>query len=295
MKRLLCLFASLLLCAGLSGLAGCAHHGSHHRSHSLVQLLYNGAPEQSLARSETIELPVPLRVGLAFVPGNTPSDFPTEQQLAEVSEQVRAQFASDPAVSRIQLIPSQRLASVRGFDQLAELGRLYQVDVLALISYDQVLQRDYNKASLLYLTLVGGYFVKGNDASVQTFLETTVFDLRSRQLLFTASGRDARSDRASEVDAEKVSAKLQADSFAAASDQLRHELAISLELFRKELKDNRHIVVKPRGGAYGGHNGGGGSFPEVLILVVVLLVLARGLVNWLDRISRFREIRLREK
>ncbi|MFN4290627.1 MAG: hypothetical protein ACK4E7_07085 [Permianibacter sp.] len=33
----------------------------------------------------------------------------------------------------------------------------------------------------------------------------------------------------------------------------------------------------------------GGSWPETLILITVLLIAARKLVNWLDRISRFRE------
>ena len=33
----------------------------------------------------------------------------------------------------------------------------------------------------------------------------------------------------------------------------------------------------------------GGSWPETLIVVTVLLIAARKLVNWLDRISRFRE------
>ena len=33
----------------------------------------------------------------------------------------------------------------------------------------------------------------------------------------------------------------------------------------------------------------GGSWPETLIVVTVLLIAARKLVNWLDRISQFRE------
>ncbi|MFZ5844301.1 MAG: hypothetical protein ACOY3E_15550 [Pseudomonadota bacterium] len=33
----------------------------------------------------------------------------------------------------------------------------------------------------------------------------------------------------------------------------------------------------------------GGSWPEILIIITVLLIAARKLVNWLDRISRFRE------
>lgn len=33
----------------------------------------------------------------------------------------------------------------------------------------------------------------------------------------------------------------------------------------------------------------GGSWPETLIIITVLLIAARKLVNWLDRISRFRE------
>ncbi|NQD35456.1 hypothetical protein HPT27_00375 [Permianibacter sp. IMCC34836] len=33
----------------------------------------------------------------------------------------------------------------------------------------------------------------------------------------------------------------------------------------------------------------GGSWPEALIVITVLLIAARKLVNWLDRITQFRE------
>lgn len=33
----------------------------------------------------------------------------------------------------------------------------------------------------------------------------------------------------------------------------------------------------------------GGSWPEALIVITVVLLAARKLVNWLDRISQFRE------
>jgi len=285
LTRLLLAFVTALVV-----LTGCSNHSRSYRSNSLVELLYGNSPEQTLSRSQTIELPVPLNVGLAFVPGNDSSEFPTMTQLAAASERIKAQFAADPAVRRIQLIPSQRLQGLKGFDSLAELGRLYQVDVLALVSYDQVMQQDYNKASLLYLTLVGSYLIKGNEGSVQTFMETAVFDIRSRQLLFTASGHDVRGDTSTEVNAGKVFGNLQATGFSAATDQMSAQLQTALAGFKHDLKDDQRITVKSRVvGGYGQHNGGGGSLPESLIALAVLLIAGRSLMNWLDRIRNIRE------
>ena len=70
---------------------------------------------------------------------------------------------------------------------------------MALVSYDQVANTSEKTSSLLYWTIVGAYVVKGNKNDVQTFVDTAVFDMATRKLLFRAPGvsddpeqRDAR-------------------------------------------------------------------------------------------------------
>ncbi|MEQ1704159.1 MAG: Ig-like domain repeat protein, partial [Ilumatobacteraceae bacterium] len=51
----------------------------------------------------------------------------------------------------------------------------YGLDVIALVSYDQVAHSAETTSSFLYWTIVGAYVVKGNKNDVQTFVDTAVF------------------------------------------------------------------------------------------------------------------------
>ncbi len=68
------------------------------------------------------------------------------------------------------------------------MASLLRLDVIALISYDQVQHADASEWSMLYWTLVGAYVVHGDRYDVMTAVETAVFDVRSRHLLMRAAG-----------------------------------------------------------------------------------------------------------
>ena len=54
------------------------------------------------------------------------------------------------------------------------MQRLYAVDLMALVSYDQVTHGDTNEWSLGYLTIVGMYVLKGNRYDVSTVVDLAV-------------------------------------------------------------------------------------------------------------------------
>jgi len=56
------------------------------------------------------------------------------------------------------------------------------------VSYDQVQFTDRNALSVLYRTIVGAYVIHGDQYDVQTLVDASVFDVRSRKLLFRALG-----------------------------------------------------------------------------------------------------------
>lgn len=62
---------------------------------------------------------------------------------------------------------------------MAQVARLYGVDVMALVSYDQVIHTDDTKASLLYWTIIGAYIIKGSQFDTATFVDTAVFDINT--------------------------------------------------------------------------------------------------------------------
>jgi len=132
-------------------LSACAIGRSEtHNTSSLVDFLYpdHRAPPPQNAIPE---LRVPLRVGLAFLPSQ--ASFGDNQldaaHKAELLERIRRHFADRHFVSDIVVIPDYYLGANRGFAGLEGVQRLYNVDVMALVSYDQVTYTEDNKWSLV--------------------------------------------------------------------------------------------------------------------------------------------------
>ena len=71
-------------------------------------------------------------------------------------------------MSESVIIPDYYLTTSPGFAGLEGVQRLYNVDLMALVSYDQVTYADDNKWSLGYLTVVGAYVVKDSTDDTTT-------------------------------------------------------------------------------------------------------------------------------
>lgn len=254
-------------------LSGCFSHEAHVRggqSSSLVEFLY---PKGEPPPSPNQDLPVlnlPLRIGLAFVPGTGAhygSDGLSLQQQQALLERVKSAFAHHNFIQHIEIIPDVYLRGGKGFDTLAQVGRLHGVDVMALVSYDQIANLTDNKAAITYWTIVGAYFVKGSDGQVQTFVDTAVFDLRSRALLFRAPGLHALQRSTTLVNAEAEMQKAKHESFVAAVDDMNKNLDASLTQFRERVKSGQGAKVV--------HSGGGGGAAGWLAALGVWVLVRR--------------------
>ena len=184
--KLTTLTATLCAVLLLSGCASWMEQGSKVQRGSLVEYLYPKGEEPAL-KPATPELHLPLRVGIAFVPGERFSDL-TEAERNQLLNRVKAAFANRPYISAIEVIPTPYLRARGGFDNLQQAARMFNVEVVALLSYDQVQFNDSNRLSLLYWTIVGAYLVNGDQYDVNTLVDAAVFDVSSRQLLFRAPG-----------------------------------------------------------------------------------------------------------
>jgi len=188
-----CLFFFLLLLVnGCSGFT--KRVGNNTTSSSLTDFLYPNN-QQRIAQSNQIpQINLPTSIGIAFLPSrnwhNNSFDTNTEYQLLE---KVKKRFTPYPFIERIKIIPStylrhDSLKGSSGFDTLNQVARLHNVDLIALVSYDQLTQSKQNNASLFYWTIVGMYVIPGNENTIQTFVDTAIFDVKSRKLLMRTPG-----------------------------------------------------------------------------------------------------------
>ncbi len=252
-------------------LTGCTSHwfGSAHEtrrntvSSSLVDFLYpNG--EQPPSRSQDLPtLELPLRVGVAFVPSK--HQRLTENVQFELMQRVKKAFIERPYVEDIELIPEIYLRSANGIVGMQQVARMHDIDVMAMVSYDQLTISGERDSAILYWTIVGGLLVKGNTHEVQTMVDTAVFDVASAELLIRAPGQATGQTNTTYVDAPRNARKLETESFSQATDEMILNLNAELENFRQQIKDGRKASVNWQEG-----RSGGGSVSYVLAILCLL-------------------------
>jgi rhombotail lipoprotein len=193
---------SLSRCVPIAALLlalGCATPETVQRRSSLASYLgAKPAPPAAPARGPA-EVELPFRLGVAFVPADptqSRGDFtPTNQlgplgpgQEPELLEKVTGSFAQKPWARDPKSIPSLYLARGGGWEDLDKVARSFQVEVIALVSVDQVQFSNPKWYAWTYWTLVGAYMVKGDKNDTTTVVDAAVYHVPSRTLLFRAGG-----------------------------------------------------------------------------------------------------------
>ncbi len=271
----------LCLCIIVLLIAGCAGQQTRTRS-SVVDYLYPNNSDKVVHASIPV-LKVPVKVGIAFVPeqssrsrgfnywtGVTRGASLSEADKAALLEKVADNFRKYDFVGEIEVIPSAYLTPGGGFANLDQIKTMYGIDIVALVSYDQVQFTDEGLLSLTYWTLVGAYVISGEKNDTSTMLDTAVYDIQSRKMLFRAPGTSQVKGRATPVN---LSEELRADSlkgFQEATAAMIVNLDRQLASFREKIKRNpEQVKIVQRSGYSGG--GAVGLF-ELLILLTVCLV-----------------------
>lgn len=264
------LFCVLLLIAGCSTLW--ATPGRQGVSSSLVDYLYPQGEVPPRQDGQVPHLELPLKVGLAFVPSRAGSDqVLTEAYRIDLLNRVKAAFAARDFIHEIIVIPDAYMRSGNGFAALEQTARLYNLDVIALVSYDQVANTDEKKSAFLYWTIIGAYMIKGNRNEVQTFVDTAVFDVPTRRLLFRAPGVNKVESSSTLVDVERDTRKAREAGFEQAMADMTVSLDKELALFKERIKADRSVTV-----SRAGDEGGAGAVePAMLLLAGLVLFLRR--------------------
>ena len=263
------LFCVLLLMTGCAALWG--GEGRQGVSSSLVDYLYPQGEVPPRQDGVVPNLKLPLHVGLAFVPSRSGSDqVLTEAYRVDLLNRVKAAFAGRDYIREITVIPDAYMRSGKGFAALEQTARLYDIDVMALVSYDQVAHSDETKASFLYWTIVGAYVIKGNKNEVQTFVDTAVFDVPTRKLLFRAPGVNTVKSSSTLVEVERDTRKAREGGFEKAMADMTVSLDKELAVFKERIKTDGSVKV-----TRAGNEGGGGAIDPAMLLLAGLTLLLR--------------------
>lgn len=235
-------------------------------SSSLVDFLYPDG-EVPPARSDVLPyLQLPVRVGIAFVPTTSNEDISAVEK-EQLLEKVAAAFRDRDYVKSIETIPENYLRSARGMQGMRQVASLHDVDVMALVSYDQVSFSGERDSALLYWTVIGALVVKGNSNEVQTMIDTAVFDVATTRLLFRAPGTARQQRNATLVDTARDLRDLRSAGFVTATDDMIVNLDQELDEFRAAMERGERAQY----GWSGGSGGGSLSWPFLVLIGLILL------------------------
>jgi rhombotail lipoprotein len=246
-----------LLALVLGGCASAFPHREVKQSASVVDYLYPKAEKAPQVEQGVAYLRPPVRVGIAFVPAGPRARALPETERLKLMERVRASFAGHEYIGAIEIIPTQYLQPGGGFGNLEQVARMFHVEVMALVSHDQVQFNDSNSLAVLYWTIVGAYVIHGDEYDVQTMVDVSVFDVASHRLLFRAPGTSQVKGAASLATFSERSRAAQTEGYVRAVDQLVPQLQSELDRFRERVKTDSAIRVEHRAGYRGGGSADG--------------------------------------
>ncbi len=274
----------LLLLLTIVLVSGCAGQQTRMRS-SIVDYLYPEKSETAIEPSIPV-LNIPIKVGIAFVPEDSArsvrsapypvlplSNF-SEQRKSELLERAADHFRKQEFVSSIEVIPSAYLIPGGGFSNLDQIRSMFGVDVIALVSYDQVQFTDEDMLSLSYWTLIGAYVVSGEKNDTSTLLDTALYDIKSKKMLFRAPGTSVVKGKSTVIN---LSQKLREDSqrsFEEATVQMIANLDVELSKFKEKIKNEPEQVKIIKREGYSSPTGTGGiQFLEIMFMLSASLVI----------------------
>lgn len=271
------IFKGLIFILAAVLLAGCAsvNQRSAQQAGSIVDYLYPESKNPPAMTPTVTRLRPPVRVGIAFVPGSSWGNGLPEAEKIKLLNRVKDSFSKHAYIGKIEVIPSQYMRAKGGFTNLEQVARMFDVEVVALLSYDQMQFNDTNALSVLYWTIIGAYVVHGDQYDIQTMLDASVFDVQSHKLLFRAPGTSQVKGSASWANFSEQSRAAQIQGYNNAVDQLIPQLQAELDGFRERIKSDAAYKVENKEGYKGGGSMGWFSLALAALLAGVAYAARR--------------------
>ena len=249
MPRNSALLVATAIAVVVSGCASVEPSTKQRQVASVLSYLYPGTEQNPAAPTRIAELKVPFRVGVAFVPDHSDAKFRLpESDRLKLAGEVRSAFVDFPFIREMVVIPSVYLEPAGGFTNLDRISALLDLDVVALVSFDQVQNSGATGWSFLYWTGIGAYVINGDRYDILTAVDTAVFDIKSRRLLMRASGVSNTKGTATMVGFSERAREARTRSFDDAILQLIGNLQPELKAFRARAPADPNIrLILPPG------------------------------------------------
>ena len=266
---LFCLLSLISGCSTIQGLLGVDYSNQQRSVSSVVEYLYPNQREEVIVETRIPELVLPLKVGIAFVPDSCGSfrrhDL-NEELKRELLSKVADRFNQRDIINKVEVIPSGLLQRKGSFTNLRQIKKDLDIDVVVLLSYDQVQYTERNAMSLAYhWSIVGRYVFKGDKNDTITMMDAAVYDIDSEELLFRSEATsNVQGDSASAFVAEELRLRSQ-HGFELAIEELAKIIDWDLYKFKQKIK-NKEVAVKVS------YRGGGGSMHLAFIIIFTLVI-----------------------
>jgi rhombotail lipoprotein len=216
---------------------------------SVLTFLFPGSEQTPPIPDQVAEIKVPFRIGVAFVPDNADPQFRLpESDRLKLAGEVRDAFSRYPFISEIVAVPSMYLEPGGGFANLDRITALLKLDVIALVSYDQVQNAGATGWSFLYWTGIGAYVINGDQYDILTAVETAVLDVKSRRMLMRAGGISNIKGTATMVGFSERAREARTRGFDEAIQEMISKLHSEVKTFRERApKDPSIRLILPPG------------------------------------------------
>lgn len=272
-KKTSIVFSLVVFIFSLYGCAGLMQGKKAHKKSSVVEFLYPNRGD-IVIQPAVPHLTLPINVGVAFVPESS-RRYSTRSLSGKIQlslmDKIAENFRQYKFVKNVEVIPSEYLRSGGGFDNLEQLKTMYGIDVMVLLSYDQIQYTDEGLVSLMYWTIVGAYIFNGEKNDTSTMIDAAVYDINSRKMLFRAPGTSQVKGSATIVNLSEELRKDSVEGFNLAIPNLLKNLATQLERFKTKIKERPEEVKVTYSRGYSG----GGYFGSwFTVLFVMLLAIA---------------------
>lgn len=225
----------LLVVSICIAMGGCAAGGTDYLSSNVVSYLYPNQNQPEVQSAEA-SLTLPLRMGLAFVPEQGLSHQAlTERDKAGLKTTVATFFEQQSFVDQVTLVPSAYLRPGGSFANLDQLQKMYDIDVIVLLSYDRTQFASAKRTSTTYWTLGGAQLISGEINTTHTLLDAAAYDIAERQMLFRAPGSSLVQQQRGEVGLAEQVRQDSLAGFEQASVDLMSNLRQQMRLFTARL------------------------------------------------------------
>jgi rhombotail lipoprotein len=176
--------------------------------------------------------------------GSGPDSLFSPDQEQALQQKVASVFQAKPWTQTFKIIPSHYLSRDGGFGDLDQVARTFGVDVIALVSVDQLQFSTPRWYAWTYWTLVGAYMIKGDKNDTTTVVDAAVYHVPSRTFLFRASGVGTVKGGSSWSGREDAFRLQSQESLSLAMDNLSPSLDQGVAAFKQDiLKGARKDVV----------------------------------------------------